>query len=220
MLAHLKNISALLPCTISQLDPPLCFDAAPDQLNSPASPRSRNFFQFPLVQAKEVLLNERLVFPGGNWGAKAKPLLKDNDTKRKKMNRDADEENLLLCAHSLHVFQVSPSHPSLHDIQALLQKYCQQIATLFQECSSPTFSVQSKDKSGAIFWVKALKQKEKNITKHPDPKIIYVHCVIVHSGIHNHPMEYLKQTIDLLIQLLVSFQGVQKLMDQINPEPA
>ena len=33
-------------------------------------------------------------------------------------------------------------------------------------------------------------------------------------------MEFLKQTIDLLIQLLVSFQGVQKLMDQINPEPA
>ena len=58
------------------------------------------------------------------------------------------------------------------------------------------------------------------MTKHPDPKIIYVHCVIVHSGIHNHPMESLKQTIDLLIQLLVSFQGVQKLMDQINPEPA
>ena len=161
MLRHLKNISDSLPCTISQLDPPLCFDAAPDQLNSPASPRSRNFFQFPLVQAKEVLLDERLGFPGGNWGAKAKPKLKDNDTKRKKMNRDVDEENLLLCAHSLHVFQVSPSHPSLHDIQALLQKCCQQIATLFQECSSPTFSVQSKDKSGAIFWVKLWNKKRK-----------------------------------------------------------
>ena len=59
-----KNMHGQLPCKVSQLDTPLGVDAVSYQLNSPACPRFCRFCFFQSVQPKEVLLDERSIFPG------------------------------------------------------------------------------------------------------------------------------------------------------------